>query len=99
VLRGASAARLGQLIDGLQADSGPGCADNAELYQITFTAVAGDQQGFAAVGYQCGGMVDMTSRGKTSTLIDRNCTLLAAVRRLLPATATATQRLPAPCAG
>jgi hypothetical protein len=72
--------------------------ENAQLYQITFTAVAGAKRGFEVVGYQCGGLVDLTSDGKTVTRIDRNCTLLSAVRRLLPATATATQRLIAPCA-
>jgi hypothetical protein len=97
-LHGASAAGIDQLITGLQGNTRPGCMENTQLYQITFTAVAGSKRGFDVVGYQCGGLVDLTSDGTTVTRIDRNCTLLSAVRRLLPATATATQRLTAPCA-
>jgi hypothetical protein len=93
----ASAARIDQLVNGLQADTGPGCADNAELYQIDFSTVAGVKRDFDVAGYQCGGLVSVTSDGKTVNRIDRNCTLLSAVRRLLPAAATATRRNITPC--
>jgi hypothetical protein len=99
VLRGAPAARIDALVKGLQVDNSMlVCAEEAQLYQINFTAVAGVKQGSDVMGYQCGGFVVVTSDGKTVTRIDRNCTLLSAVRRLLPKTATATQRLIAPCA-
>ena len=104
VLRDGPAARLDQLVNGLRANTGPGCHENARLYQIDFT---GAQGGFDVTGYQCGGLVSVTTvsattvsattDGKIVTRIDRNCTLLSAVRRLLPASATATQRLNAPC--
>ena len=104
VLRDGPAARLDQLVNGLRANTGPGCHENARLYQIDFK---GAQGGFDVTGYQCGGLVSVTTvsattvsattDGKIVTRIDRNCTLLSAVRRLLPASATATQRLNAPC--
>ena len=97
VLRGASAARIDRLVSGLQVTNAPMCVEMPPLYQINFTAVAGAKQGFDVTGYYCGGFVFITSGGKTATRIDRNCALLSAVRRLLPATATATQRLTPPC--
>ena len=97
VLRGASAARIDRLVSGLQVTNAPMCVEMPPLYQINFTAVAGAKQGFDVTGYYCGGFVFITSGGKTATRIDRNCALLSAVRRLLPATATATQRMTPPC--
>lgn len=98
-LRGESAARIDQLINGLQVTKlALVCAEEAQLYQITFSVVASAKRGLDVTGYQCGGLVVITSKGKTLTRTDRNCTLLSAVRRLLPASATATQRLDAPCA-
>jgi hypothetical protein len=96
-VRDGPAARIDQLVNGLQANTGPGCHENARLYQIDFTGAAGAQRGFDVTGYQCGGLVSITTDGKIVTQIDRNCTLLSAVRRLLPASAIATQRLNAPC--
>jgi hypothetical protein len=67
------------------------CAENAKIYQINFTAGAGAQQNFELDGYGCGSMVVKTpSPGSNGNLIDQNCALLAAVRRVLPASATAT---------
>jgi hypothetical protein len=98
LLHGASAARIDQLIKGLHlANPLVVCAEEAQLYQIDFAVVAGAKRGFDAAGYECGGLVVITSDGKTVLRTDRNCTLMSAVRRLLPATATATQRLYAPC--
>lgn len=67
--------------------------ENAQLYQIDFTHVAGAKRGFEVAGYQCGNLVDITSDGKTVTRVDPKCVLLTAIRRLVPATATATQQL------
>ena len=97
VLRGASAARIDRLVSGLPATNAPSCVEMPPLYQLNFTAVAGAKQGFDVTGFYCGGFVFITSGGKTATRIDRSCALLSAVRRLLPATATATQRLTPPC--
>jgi hypothetical protein len=98
MVRDASAARLDQLINGLHVDNQVlVCAEEAQLYQIDFTVVAGAKRGFDVGGYECGGLVVVTSDGKTVLRTDTNCTLMSAVRRLLPATATATQRLSVPC--
>jgi hypothetical protein len=97
-VHGASAARIDQLIQGLQADNqGLVCAEEAQLYQIDFTVVAGAKRRLDVAGYECGGLVVVTSEGKTVLRTDLNCTLMSAVRRLLPATATATLRLFVPC--
>jgi hypothetical protein len=98
VLQGASAARLDQLVAGLQKTVPPACAENAVLYKIVFTTQTGNKPGFAVTGYQCGGHVLVTSGGTIVARTDRGCVLLTAVRRVLPASAKATQRLTAPCA-
>ena len=70
------------------------CAENEQEYRIAFTADAGAgvKQGFGLTGYWCNNLVVETlSHGTTMDRIDRDCALLAAVRRLLPARATATQ--------
>ncbi len=92
VLHGASAARIDQLIKGLPVSNPPGCMESAKLFQIKSTDVAGAKQGIDVAGDYCAGFVFIISYGKTVTRIDRNCALTSAVRRLLPATATATQR-------
>jgi hypothetical protein len=94
MVHGAPAASLYQIIKGLRGSSGDNCMDNAQLYQINYASITGAVD---VAGYQCGGFVTITSDGKTTDWTDRNCTLLSAVRRVLPATATATQRLHAPC--
>jgi hypothetical protein len=96
VLQGASAARLDQLVNGLQKSTGVSCEENAQLYQIDFTHVAGGKRAFDVAGYQCANLVNITSDGKTVTRVDGKCALLTAVRRLLPATATATAQLTPP---
>jgi hypothetical protein len=96
VLHGSSAAHLDQLINGLQKSTGASCVENAQLYQIDFTDVAGATRGFVLAGYQCANLVDITSDGKTVTWVDGKCALLTAVRRLLPATAAATKQLTPP---
>jgi hypothetical protein len=96
VLHGASAARLDQLINGLQKWTGVSCMENAQLYRIDFTQVAGAKSGFEVAGYQCANLVDITADGKSVTRVDGKCALLTAVRRLLPASAKATKQLTPP---
>jgi hypothetical protein len=96
VVRGASAARLYHIVEGLRAARGFPCAENAQMYQITFTFTSA-AAAVDVTGAECGGAVYITSRGKSADRIDIGCTLLSAVRRLLPATATDTQQLNAPC--
>jgi hypothetical protein len=93
-LDGASAARIDAIVKGLpRANLRYICAENAQEYHITFSADAGAgvRKGFALTGYWCNNLVVETlSHGTTMDRIDRDCALLAAVRRLLPARATAT---------
>jgi hypothetical protein len=95
VVHGASAARLYRLVEELQVTQGVLCAENPTMYQIAFTFTSG--AAVEVTGAECGGAVVITSRGTYANRTDKGCTLLSAVRRLLPATATDTQRLKAPC--
>jgi hypothetical protein len=89
LLRGAAAASLYRTVEGLRAGNSVQCAEEAHLYQITFTSAAGGQVDVA--GYQCGDWVDITTAGKASQWTDANCALADAVRRILPASAVATR--------
>ena len=93
-LNGESAARIDQIVEGLPpANLEYICAENEQEYRISFTAAAGTgvKQGFGLTGYWCNNLVVETlSHGTTMDRIDRDCALLAAVRRLLPARATVT---------
>jgi hypothetical protein len=93
-LDGASAARIDTIVEGLPlANLRYICAENAQEYHITFSANAskGVLQGFALTGYWCNNLVvEVPLHGLTEDRIDRDCTLLSAVRRLLPARAIAT---------
>ena len=98
-LDGAAAARIEQLAERLPpAVVTSICAENAQVYRITFTAGAGAKPGLNVIGYRCGELVvEVPSRGRTSDRVDRNCALLSAVRRLLPARVTEIQ--PGSCGG
>jgi hypothetical protein len=93
-LDGASAARIDAIVEGLpRANLRYICAESAQEYHITFSADAGAgvKQGFDVTGYQCHNLVvEVPLHGLTEDRIDRDCALLSAVRRLLPARATAT---------
>jgi hypothetical protein len=93
-LDGASAARIDTIVEGLpRANLQYICAENAQEYRITFSAQAGAsvKQGFDLTGYWCNNLVvEVPLHGRTEDRIDRDCTLLSAVRRLLPASAIAT---------
>ena len=93
-LDGASAARIDTIVEGLpQANLRYICAENAQEYHITFSANGGKgvKQGFALTGYWCNNLVvEVPWHGQTEDRIDRDCTLLSAVRKLLPARAIAT---------
>ena len=93
-LDGASAARIDTIVQGLpRANLRYVCAENAQEYHITFSTEAGAavRQGFALTGYWCNNLVvEVPLHGLTEDRIDRDCALLSAVRRLLPAKAIAT---------
>jgi hypothetical protein len=93
-LDGASAARLDQIVEGLpQANPEYICVENPQEYRISFTvdAGAGTRRGFGLTGYECGNLVvEVPSHGLSVERVDRDCALLRAVRRLLPASAIAT---------
>ncbi len=92
-LRGAPAASLYRVAERLESGNALDCMENAQLYAINFTSATGH---IVVSGYQCDGWVHMAAPGKASEWTDSNCALLYAVRRLLPATATSTQRDPVP---
>ena len=97
MVHGASAAGLYQLVAGLKASSGAPCIEEPQLYQIVFTSAAGSK---TVDGYSCEGYV--TSASGSSAVkewSDQHCTLLLAVRKVLPASATATQKTNNPCPG
>ena len=93
-LDGASAARIDTIVEGLpRANLQYLCAENAQEYHITFSADAGKgvRRGFALTGYWCNNLVvEVPLHGLAVARVDRDCSLLAAVRRLLPASAIAT---------
>jgi hypothetical protein len=93
-LDGAAAARIDTIVEGLpRANLQYICAENAQEYHITFSAYAGAgvRQGFDLTGYWCNNLVvEVPLHGRTEDRVDRDCTLLSAVRRLLPASAIAT---------
>lgn len=91
VLNGGSAARIDQIINSLPKTSAAVCMEDQLLYQITFTAAAGSRQGFDVAGWACNANVMITADGTTTVRRDVHCALLLAVRRVLPATAAATQ--------
>ena len=91
-LDGAAAARIATIVEGLpRANRRYNCAEDVQEYHITFSADAskGVRHGFALTGYWCDNLVvEVPLHGPTEDRIDRDCTLLSAVRRLLPAHAT-----------
>jgi hypothetical protein len=96
-VNGASAATLSSLVAGLKPSNGAPCMEEPQLYRIAFTTAAGTK---TVDGYACEGYVTTTSGGSTvKEWSDQHCTLLSAVRKVLPATATATQRTNNPCPG
>ena len=93
-LDGASAARIEAIVESLpRANLRYICAENAQEYHITFSADAGAgvRQGFVLTGYWCNNLVvEVPWHGRPVDRIDRDCSLLSAVRQLLPASAVAT---------
>jgi len=98
VLRGQTAAHLDEILNGLPKGANMDCEENVLLYNITF-AVTGSHKTIDVAGYGCVAAVKVTEDGKTTLRTDHGCTLLAAVRKVLPARAVATQQGAAACDG
>jgi hypothetical protein len=96
VLRGKTAAHLDQVLNSLPRGGSMDCHENVLLYNITFT-LASSFKTIDVAGYACVAAVQVTEDGKETLRTDNGCTLLAAVRRALPATAVATQQGSAAC--
>ena len=90
VLRGKTAADLGQVLNSLPAGGTMECMENVLLYNITF-ALSGSHKTVDVGGYACVAAVQVTEDGKSTLRTDSRCTLLAAVRKVLPASAVTTQ--------
>ena len=97
VLRGDSAAHLDEVLNSLPKGGNMDCEENVLLYNITFT-LAGSLKPINVAGYACVAAVQVTENGKETLRTDHGCKLLANIRKLLPATAAATQHSPAACA-
>ena len=91
VLRGKAAARLGQVLNSLPGGGTMDCMENVLLYRITF-ALSGSHATIDVAGYACVAAVQVTEDGKTTLRTDTHCTLLAAARKVLPASAATTQQ-------
>lgn len=91
VLRGKTAAHLDQVLNSLPEGGTMECMENVLLYNITF-ALASTHATIDVAGWACVAAVQVTEDGKTTLRTDSYCTLLAAVRQVLPASAAATQQ-------
>jgi hypothetical protein len=95
---GWQASRLARLVSQLPSAPQPECEEPlALIYRITFGG--GSAADSTAVdGYRCGAGVTTKAAGETVLWRrDATCTLIAAVRQVLPARARATQRLAIGC--
>jgi hypothetical protein len=90
-LRGKTAADLGQVLNSLPEGGTMACMENVLLYNITF-ALSSSHKTIEVAGYACVAAVQVTEDGKATLRTDNHCTLLAAVRKVLPASAVTTQQ-------
>jgi hypothetical protein len=90
VLRGKAAAYLRQVLDSLPEGGTMQCMENMLQYNITFAAPSSHKTVDVA-GYACVAAVQVTENGKTTLRTDSHCTLLAAVRKVLPTSAATTR--------
>ena len=91
VLRGKTAADLGQVLNSLPEGGTMQCMENVLLYNLTF-ALPSSHKTIDVGGYACAAAVQVTEDGKSTLRTDNHCTLLAAVRKVLPASAVTTQQ-------
>lgn len=96
VLRGEQAAHLDQVLNSLPKGGTMECMENVLLYNITF-ALPGSRKTIDVAGYVCTGAVQVTEDGKATLRTDNHCTLLVAIRKVLPASAATTQHEWPPC--
>lgn len=91
VLRGTTAARLDQVLNSLPKGGTMECEENVLLYNVTF-ALSSSHKTIDVAGYACAAAVQVTQGGTTTLRTDNHCTLAAAVRKALPASAVTTQQ-------
>jgi hypothetical protein len=91
VLRGKAAAHLGQVLNSLPKGGTMQCMENELLYNITF-AYTSPHKTIEVAGYACVSAVQVTEDGKTTLRTDSHCALLAAIRKILPASAVTTRQ-------
>jgi hypothetical protein len=84
VLRGKTAAHLGQVLNSLPKGGTMECMENVLLYNITF-ALSDSHKTIDVAGYACVAAVRVTQDGKTTLRTDSHRSLLTAVRKVLPA--------------
>ena len=98
VLHGKTAAHLDQVLNSLPKGGTMECMENVLLYNITF-ALSSSHKTIDVAGYACVAAVQVTENGTTTLRTDSHCTLLAAVRKVLPASAVTTQQDSPACDG
>ena len=91
VLRGKTAAHLAQVLNSLPKGGTMDCMENVLLYNITFV-LSSSHKTIDVAGYACVAAVQVTEDGKTTLRTDNHCTLLAAARKVLPASAATTRQ-------
>jgi hypothetical protein len=96
VLRGKTAAHLDQVLNSLPKGGTMDCMENVLLYNISFD-ISGSHKTIDVAGYACVAAVQVTESGKTTLRTDSHCSLLAAVRKVLPASAVATRQESSAC--
>lgn len=99
-IAGARASQLAQLVDQLPSvpQSQMDCIDGLGLvYRIVFSS-GPDSSRTVVEGYRCNAGVTVTLSGRNSSwLRDADCTLIRAVRQMLPSRATATRSTTVGC--
>jgi hypothetical protein len=100
-ITGVRSSRLALLVSQLPSVSQVHCEEPLGLmYRIVFDAGAARQSKTVVDGYRCDAAVTVTVAGKASTWRrDSACTLLRAVREVLPGRAKATRSLSIGCGG
>jgi hypothetical protein len=91
IVRGNAAAHLGQVLNSLPKGGTMECMENELLYNITF-AYSSPHKTIEVAGYACVAAIQVTEDGKTTLRTDSRCTLLAAVRKVLPVSAVTTRQ-------
>lgn len=92
------ASRLGWLVRGLPTHQAPKCMEDSLLYKLEFRSPAPGAPPYTVEGWSCEAAVQIFTQGRaTQFRRDADCSLLDAVKRLVPAAARGTRSGVAGC--